>query len=195
MLVRLHSQATTTPKIRAAIQACNDPAWMVSERYGISEQTVLKWRHRDSVEDRSHTPHRLQTTLSPAQESVAVALRKTLLVSLDDLLAVVREFLNPNVSRSGLDRCLRRHGVGNLRDLKVKEAKPKHSAFKAYEPGYLHIDVKYLPHPLGTFLSEIPCRAVNGEWDVTPLPVCRHPLPGRALKMPEKGSRHTVGLH
>jgi hypothetical protein len=53
--------------------------------------------------------------------------------------------------------------VGNLRDLKVKEAKPKHSAFKAYEPGYLHIDVKYLQHPLGTFPSEIPCRAVNGE--------------------------------
>jgi len=145
MLVRLHSQATTTPKIRAAIKASADPAWMVGERYGISEQTVLKWRHRDSVEDRSHTPHRLQTTLTPAQEVVAVALRKTLLVSLDDLLAVVREFLNPNVSRSGLDRCLRRHGVGNLRDLKVKEARPKHSAFKAYAPGYLHIDVKYLP--------------------------------------------------
>jgi transposase InsO family protein len=72
-------------------------------------------------------------------------LRKTLLVSLDDLLAVVREFLNPDVSRSGLDRCLRRHGVGNLRDLKAKAARPKHSAFKAYEPGYLHIDVKYLP--------------------------------------------------
>ena len=52
------------------------------------------------------------------------ALRKTLLVSLDDLLAVVREFLNPDVSRSGLDRCLRRHGVGNLRDLKAKEARP-----------------------------------------------------------------------
>jgi hypothetical protein len=58
----------------------------------------------------------LQTTLAPAQEAVAIALRKTLLVSLDDLLAVVREFLNPDVSRSGLDRCLRRHGVGNLRD-------------------------------------------------------------------------------
>ena len=122
-----------------------DPAWKVGEHYGISEQTVLKWRHRDNVEDRSHTPHRLQTTLTPAQEAVAVSLRKTLLISLDDLLAVVREFLNPNASRSGLDRCLRRHGVGNLRDLKVKEAKPKHSAFKAYEPGYLHIDVKYLP--------------------------------------------------
>ena len=106
---------------------------------------VWKWCKRDSVEDRSHTPHRLQTTLTPAQEAVAVALRKALLISLDDLLAVIREFLNPNVSRSGLDRCLRRHGVGNLRDLKVKTSRPKHSAFKAYEPGYLHIDVKYLP--------------------------------------------------
>jgi hypothetical protein len=107
----------------------------------------------------------LQTTLPPAQEAVAVALRKTLLVSLDDLLAVVREFLNPHVSRSGLDRCLRRHGVGNLRDLKAKVARPKHSAFKAYEPGYIHIDVKYLPHPLGTLLrnalpgSECPTKA------------------------------------
>jgi hypothetical protein len=29
-----------------------------------------------------------------------------LLLPLDDLLAVMREFVNPNVSRSGLDRCL-----------------------------------------------------------------------------------------
>jgi hypothetical protein len=70
-------------------------------------------------------------------------------VSLYDLLAVVREFLNPDVSRSGLDRCLRRHRVGNLRDLQAKATRPKHSGFKAYEPGYLHIDVKYLPHLLG----------------------------------------------
>ena len=145
MLISLHKQATTTPKIRAAIQASTDPAWMVAERYGISEQTVWKWRKRDSVHDLSHTPHRLQTTLSPAQEAVAVTLRTTLLLPLDDLLAVVREFLNPHVSRSGLDRCMRRHGVGNLRELKPKEAKPTHSFFKAYEPGYLHIDIKYLP--------------------------------------------------
>lgn len=57
--------------------------------------------------------------LTPAQEAVAVSLHKTLLVSLDDLLAVVREFLNPDVSRSGLDRCLRRHGVGKLRNLSL----------------------------------------------------------------------------
>ena len=145
MLIHLHKQATTTPKVRAAIQASTEPASALAARFGTTEQTVYKWKHRDSVHDRSHTPHRLQTTLTPAQEAVAVVLRKTLLVSIDDLLAVVREFLNPDVSRSGLDRCLRRHGVGNLRDLLEKTPRPKHKAFKAYEPGYLHVDVKYLP--------------------------------------------------
>ena len=43
-----------------------------------------------------------------------VALRETLLLPLDDLLVVTREFIHPEVSRSGLDRCLRRHGVSNL---------------------------------------------------------------------------------
>jgi hypothetical protein len=57
----------------------------------------------------------------------------------------MREFLNPDVSRSGLDCCLRRHGVGNFRDLQARQARPKHSGFKAYALGYIRIDVKYLP--------------------------------------------------
>ena len=143
MLIHLHKQATTTPKVRAAIQASTEPASALAARFGTTEQTVYKWKHHATVHDGSLTPHRLQTTLTPAaQEAVAVALRKTLLLSIDDLLAVVREFLNPEVSRSGLDRYLRRHGVGNLRDLQAKDPRPKHKAFKAYEPGYLHIDVK-----------------------------------------------------
>jgi len=145
MLISLHKQATTTPRIRAAIQASTEPAWVLAERYGTTEQTIWKWRKRDSVQDRSHTPHCLQTTLTRAQEAIAVSLRQSLLLPLDDLLAVVREFLNPNASRSGLDRCLRRHGMSNLRDLKGKAPRPTHKPFKAYEPGFLHVDVKYLP--------------------------------------------------
>jgi transposase InsO family protein len=64
---------------------------------------------------------------------------------LDDLLAVTREFLNPAVSRSGLDRCLRRHGVSNLKALQPTAPRPAVKSFKAYEPGFVHIDVKYLP--------------------------------------------------
>jgi len=69
------------------------------------------------VADASHRPHRIHVTLSPVQEQIVVALRQTLLLPLDDLLAVTREFIHPEVSRSGLSRCLRRHGVSNLRAL------------------------------------------------------------------------------
>ena len=72
-------------------------------------------------------------------------LRRTLLLPLDDLLAVTREFLSPDVSRSGMDRCLRRHGVGNLNALRPATPQEPHKAFKSYEPGFVHMDVKYLP--------------------------------------------------
>jgi transposase-like protein len=145
--------------VGAAIRANREPASVLAERFGTTEQTIYKWRHRDTVLDLSHTPNRLQTTLASAHEAVATALRKTLLVSLDDLLAVVREFLNPGVSRSGLGRSLRRHGVGKQRDLKANDARPEHSGFKAYEPGYTHIDVKYLPKMAAKLQKAQPCSA------------------------------------
>ena len=54
MLNKPHNQATTTPKLRAAIQASDEPAWVLAERHGTTEQTVWKWRKRDNVEDCSH---------------------------------------------------------------------------------------------------------------------------------------------
>jgi len=47
-----------------------------------------------------------------------------------------------------MDRCLRRRGVANLKALMPKEEgedKPKHKTFKDYAPGFVHVDVKYLP--------------------------------------------------
>ena len=76
---------------------------------------------------------------------MADALRNTWRVSLDDLMAVVREFLNPTMSRSGLDPCLHWHGAGRLRDLKAKDGTPMHSGLKTYGHGHIHIEVKYPP--------------------------------------------------
>ena len=59
----------------------------------------------------------MKTTLTPAQELLAVELRRMVLLPLDDLLAITREFINAAVSRSGLDRCLRQHGVSDLKGL------------------------------------------------------------------------------
>ena len=64
----------------------------LAETYHLNRHTVAKWRQRKGVEDASHRPHRLHATLSTAQEAV-VALRETLLLPLDDLLAVTREFI------------------------------------------------------------------------------------------------------
>ena len=149
MMIALHKNARTTPAVREEIAASTEAAAVLAARYGVTEQTIYKWRKREVFTDRSHTAHRLQTTLTPAQEAIVVELRRTLLLPLDDLLAVTREFLCPETSRSGLDRCLRRHGVGNLNALKPQQPKPAHQSFKSYEPGFVHVDVKYLPQMPG----------------------------------------------
>ena len=147
MNIRLHANATTTPKIRRFIRESDRPIAQLAKELHVSEDTIRRWKRRDRVADGSHTPHRLQTTLTPAQEVVVVELRKTLLLPLDDLLVVTREFIHPEASRSALDRCLRRHGVANLKALLPKEEGPKTPVkrFKAYEPGFVHVDIKYLP--------------------------------------------------
>ena len=56
---------------------------------------------------------------------------------------MVREFLCADGSRSGLDRCLRRYGVGGLQEAKPAKLKAPH---KVCGLDYLHMDIKYLPH-------------------------------------------------
>ncbi len=107
MLITLHKNACTTPAIRAEIAASNESTRALAKRFGVSELTIAKWRKRASVNDLPHTPHRLQTTLSPAQEAIVVELRKSLLLPLDDLVAVTKEFICSKASRSGLDRATR----------------------------------------------------------------------------------------
>jgi transposase InsO family protein len=143
MQVRLHKNATTTPKTRALIQASDLPMTVLAKQFGVGVETIARWKQRDSVEDRSHTPHRLQTTLSAEQEAIVLILRRTLGLSLDDLLAVVHEFIHPSILRSSLHRMLKRHGVSTREGTSVD--KPKVKPFKAYEPGFVHVDVKYLP--------------------------------------------------
>ena len=167
----IHAQARTTPRTRAEIKNSTASLLELAKRYNISVATARKWKQRDSPEDLSHRPHKLCTTLTPAQEAIAVAVRSLTLLGLDDLVAVVREFINPDVSRSGLDRCLRRHGVANLRQLQAQaladagQVEPQVKTFKDYEPGFLHMDIKYLPRMRAT------------------LPVCSH------------RPRHTLGVH
>ena len=144
---QVHPLARTTPRTRAEIKASPASAAVLAERYNVTVATARKWKAREDTHDRSHRPHTLCTTLTPAQEALAVELRRTLLLPLDDLLSLTREFINSAVSRSGLDRCLRRHGVSDLKALQPEvEGQPQPpKTFKDYEPGFVHVDIKYLP--------------------------------------------------
>ena len=86
MMIALHKNARTTPAIRAEIAVSTDSAATLAQRFGIGESSVYKWKSRDSFYDASHTAHRLQTTLTPAQESIVVELRKTLFQTQESLI-------------------------------------------------------------------------------------------------------------
>ncbi len=84
MLIALHKNATTTPATRAAIQAATGSDYALTAKFGLSRDTIRKWRNRQGVHDASHTPHRLQTTLNTGQEELVVYLRQQLRLPLDD---------------------------------------------------------------------------------------------------------------
>lgn len=112
-----HRNATTTPEMRQFIQASDLGVSQLAKVLNISEATVRKWRKRDSVADTPNTPHNLNTTLTPLQEYVVVGLRYQLKMPLDKLLKATQKFINPNVSRSGLARCLKRYGVSKVSNI------------------------------------------------------------------------------
>ena len=112
-----HKNATTTPEVRAFIHESDLATAVLARLLKVSESTVRKWRKRQSTNDVSHQPKQLNTTLSLEQQYVVVHLRLRLKLSLDELLAVCKEYINENTSRAGLQRCLKRHGVSRLADM------------------------------------------------------------------------------
>jgi len=141
MLVKLHANAATTPKVRAYIQASSRSVAELASELGLSETTIRRWRGRRDGLDRSSRPHTLSTDFSAEEEEIAVELRTRLGLSLDDVLEVMRRCVRAEISRSALHRCLKRRGVSARPD------NPKEAAQRfAPEPfGYVHVDLKHLP--------------------------------------------------
>jgi len=141
MELKLHANATTTPRIRAYIQQSPAGAAALARELGVSQTTVRRWKNRHDVADRAATPHTLATGFAAEEEAIAVELRTRLALSLDDILEVVRRCLRPDISRSALHRCLKRHGVSQ----RPREAAPAAQRFAAEPFGYVHVDLKHLP--------------------------------------------------
>src|SRR4029077_8943272 len=90
MELSLHANATTTPKVRAYIQRSRKPVADLAIELGVSETTIRRWRERTSVNDRSHAPKTLTTSLSALEEALVCELRTKLQLPLDDFTEVMR---------------------------------------------------------------------------------------------------------
>ena len=77
---QVHPCARTTPRTRAEINASPAGATALACRYNITVATARKWKELEDSQDRSHRPHTLNTTLTPAQELLVVELRRMVLL-------------------------------------------------------------------------------------------------------------------
>jgi transposase InsO family protein len=135
----LHGSATTTHAVRAAIQRSKAPLKELAARHGLNHKTVAKWRKRAFVHDAPMGPKTVRSTvLSPEEEAIIVAFRRHTLLPLDDCLYALQATL-PNLTRSSLHRCLKRHGISRLPE--IAGDKPARQPFKRYPIGYFHIDI------------------------------------------------------
>jgi transposase-like protein len=148
-MLSYHPTAKTTYKIREEINRNPDNLTVAEQviKYNVSEKTIIKWRHRENFEDAPHGAINPKKSITDLEEYIICEIRKTALLPLDDLLDVVTN-LGIKVTRSALDRALRRNNISNLskyiaslNEEEVEKTKP----FKNYEEGYIHIDIKYLP--------------------------------------------------
>jgi transposase len=146
MDVKLHANATTTPRTRAYIQRSAKPVRELAAELGVSEVTIRRWRGREDVLDHSHAPKRPRLSLSELEEQLVLDLRVQVRLPFEDIVEVMQRCVRADLSRSAIYRCLKRHRVA---------ARPKPAAHTpgVFEPtalGFVHIDLKHLPRLEGT---------------------------------------------
>src|SRR5271167_339035 len=86
MDLKLHANATTTPRTRAYIQNSAASNSALARELGVHSRTVARWKARPDVRDRSTRPHRLATTMTQWEEALIVELRRSLALPLDDIV-------------------------------------------------------------------------------------------------------------
>jgi transposase InsO family protein len=145
-MLQIHPNARTTPVTRAEIARSQEPTGLLAQRYGVSTETIRKWRKRGAADclDHSAKPHRLPWKATEEERAIVCALRRATNFALDDLTFAVCHFL-PHLNRDSIWRILKAEGL-NRRPKPVSERPAKgQGTFKEYDLGFIHIDIKHLP--------------------------------------------------
>ena len=135
-----HSNAKTNLNIRSQIQKRSECNSELAALFNTSKQTVSKWKNRNFLQDHSCKPLNIKYALTDLEKALAISLRTSSWAALDEIWENLLE-INPKVSRSSVYRCFVKEKINQV----PQDKKDKAKKFKEYEPGFLHIDVTYLP--------------------------------------------------
>jgi transposase-like protein len=135
-----HSNANTNLNIRYHIKNSKESLKDLSVRYNTSVNTISKWQERIVLTDKSSKPNSIVYALTDTEKSLLIGIRKSTWLPLDQIHDMML-LENKLISRSSIYRTLVAENINAVPELKKDKAK----TFKAYQPGYLHIDVTYLP--------------------------------------------------
>jgi transposase len=111
---RTHSRATTTPRVRRAIQASEETNIALAKRYRVNRKTIAKWKGRESTSDERMGPKNPRPSLLTFEdEAIILAYRWRTRLALDDAHLRLRRLM-PKLSRSTLYRCLKHRGLSRI---------------------------------------------------------------------------------
>ena len=142
MQIKLHANATTTPKIRTYIQNSTASVAELAKELSVSQTTIRRWRARKSTSDRSHKKNNLGQSTSPVKETLITSLRRDVGLSIDDIVDVMHRCVNKKLSRRAIYRCLKRYNLSSRDKLESKKQKQK---FEVTDFGFVHVDLMHLP--------------------------------------------------
>jgi transposase len=86
-MLQIHPNARTTPVTRAEIARSHERTGTLAQRYGVSTETIRKWRKRGAADclDHSARPHQLPWKATEEERAIVCTLRRVTNFALDDL--------------------------------------------------------------------------------------------------------------
>ena len=135
-----HRNAKTNIKQREAIKKSSLSSRDLAKKYEVSHTTCAKWKRADHLEDNRATRKNINYAVPKSFWKIIKKVRKKALLDLDDLLYALKPYIK-TLNRSNCYRILLHYRLNRL-SFSEKEKRKK---FATYKPGFLHIDVFYLP--------------------------------------------------
>ena len=140
-MITYHPRAKTNIHIRRLIKESHESHYVLAQRFNLNPKTILKWKHRSNLQDKPYGAKIHHFTLNEWEQKIVVKVRKHLKHNLDDLVLILKPYI-PKINRGSCYRVLVKHQINKLPLPFKDQGKGK---FSYYLPGFLHLDLAYLP--------------------------------------------------